>query len=248
VRDVRFQFTVVIAVLSAVVAVLGAGPPVTRASAGTVQVDATNSGASDVFSPDLIDITVGDTVQWNFTGDNPHSVTSTSAEAFDSGAAPMFPGDPPFTHTFNSAGSFTYKCIVHATMTGTVNVQAPTATAVAPTETREATHTPRPTDTPDLETSTATSVEGTPSPGREAATPEATTAAVEGAGPDASPTAPVVERRQLPATGMGRDQAGATVVRVIALAVGSAALLGASLTVALRRRVHRLNRRRFSKS
>lgn len=118
-----------------------------HASAATVQVDATNSGATDLFSPAIIDITVGDTVQWNFIGDNPHTVTSTSAESFDSGLTPKFPGDPAFTHTFNVAGSFSYRCIVHTAMTGTVNVQAPTATPEP-----AATDTPEPTDTPNRPT------------------------------------------------------------------------------------------------
>jgi plastocyanin len=84
------------------------------------------------FSPSTVTIQQGDTVRWTFIGQD-HSVTSHSgqAESFDSD-----PGDPDpehapgdtFSHTFSAAGSFTYFCKVHPSMTGRVNVQAPAGT------------------------------------------------------------------------------------------------------------------------
>jgi plastocyanin len=82
------------------------------------------------YSPASVQIQPGDTVTWTFAGpDLNHSVTSTAgqSESFDSdpNASPLHaPGDK-FSHTFNSAGRFTYFCKVHSFMTGTVQVGDP---------------------------------------------------------------------------------------------------------------------------
>ena len=86
----------------------------THAATVTVRV---GPGGSMSYSPDPVSIAVGDTVEWVW--DSPtHSVTAADKD-FDSGIQ-----DPPFTfsHTFTKAGSFQYFCLIHAMMTGTVNV------------------------------------------------------------------------------------------------------------------------------
>src|SRR2546426_230343 len=74
------------------------------------------------FSPRTVTINVGDTVVWTNTGGS-HTVTGDGSDPFcGSGFIPT-----SCSHTFNTAGTFTYRCIPHATsfnMRGTVIVQA----------------------------------------------------------------------------------------------------------------------------
>jgi plastocyanin len=77
------------------------------------------------FSPDPVNISVGDTVRWTW-GSSGHSTTSGSP-GFPNGLWDSGIQNQPFTfsHTFNSAGSFPYYCTVHGQccgMTGTINV------------------------------------------------------------------------------------------------------------------------------
>ena len=105
-------------------------------------------------------ITVGDTVQWNWIGAAPHSVTATDA-SFDEPAG-SFKASGTFSFTFNTVGSYTYACRVHPQMTGTIVVQAgaaPTNTP-EPNDTPTRTRTPEPDDTPQA---TAT-LAGNPTP------------------------------------------------------------------------------------
>lgn len=114
------------------------------ATAATVTVNL----ADNVFQPATMTINAGDTVHWNWTGSNPHSVTADDG-SFDSGTQTM-----PFTfdQTFSSAGTFPYHCNVHGAaggvgMSGTITVQqaaasTPTAGVAAPTSTRAAGTTP----------------------------------------------------------------------------------------------------------
>jgi plastocyanin len=71
------------------------------------------------FNPAVVDINVGDTVIWTFN-DPGHNVSAnnSSFRSGDPGAVPTF------QHTFNSAGSFNYRCEPHQAfgMIGTVNV------------------------------------------------------------------------------------------------------------------------------
>ena len=99
-------------------------------------------------------ISVGDTVTWQWAGSAPHTVTQCDASfttcppagGFDSGS--MTSGT--FSQTFNSVGSFEYRCNIHTTeMRGRINVAAqatPTAGA-SPTQTAGASPTASPTGT-----------------------------------------------------------------------------------------------------
>ena len=85
------------------------------------------------FMPASITIGQGDAVTWTWAGpDTNHSVTSDSnqADSWDSdpGRMPTAADHPPtstFSHTFNTAGTFTYHCKIHASMTGKVTVNLP---------------------------------------------------------------------------------------------------------------------------
>lgn len=73
---------------------------------------------NDVFTPSSRDAAVGGTVTWTWQSNGlDHSVT------FDDGG-PSSPvqGTGSFSRSFATAGSFPYRCTVHPTMTGVVNV------------------------------------------------------------------------------------------------------------------------------
>ena len=70
------------------------------------------------FSPASVSIAVGDTVTWHNTGQAPHNATGNNG-TFSTGT--IDPGSSA-SHTFNSAGTFSYICTIHPNMTGTVRV------------------------------------------------------------------------------------------------------------------------------
>lgn len=82
------------------------------------------------FVPPALTVHVGDTVKWtNNDGPIPHTVTATSGASFDSG---VFSGGETYSRTFNSEGLVSYRCNVHPTMTGTVDVVAADTTTTRP--------------------------------------------------------------------------------------------------------------------
>lgn len=77
------------------------------------------SSQSDyVFSPSSITVATGDTVSWTNNGAEPHDVTGSG---LDSGTLQSGQG---YSHTFTSAGDFSYICSLHPFMKGSVTVQA----------------------------------------------------------------------------------------------------------------------------
>lgn len=70
------------------------------------------------YSPDPVNIAVGETVTWVWHEDN-HSTTSDDG-LWESGVRNS--GGLPYSHTFPDAGSFGYHCSQHPGMTGTVVV------------------------------------------------------------------------------------------------------------------------------
>jgi plastocyanin len=73
------------------------------------------------YSPKEIEIKQGDTVVWTSQDGISHTVTADQGE-FDSGD--IVKGDPPFQHTFASAGEVKYHCDHHGGMKGKVTVTA----------------------------------------------------------------------------------------------------------------------------
>jgi len=71
------------------------------------------------FSPSSLQIQVGDTVRWQFSGGLVHTVTS------NTGLWHTQQSSGVFEHTFNSAGTFPYFCSLHFGMEGTIAVQEP---------------------------------------------------------------------------------------------------------------------------
>jgi plastocyanin len=103
-------------------------------------VDVAVGQGGDVFVPDTVNISVGDTVRWTWAQSG-HSVTSGPPCVPDSQyCSPndmnCFPGATSnqgfvYTHTFTEPGTYAYHCIVHCVigMTGVVNVSGSCAQA-----------------------------------------------------------------------------------------------------------------------
>lgn len=77
------------------------------------------------YEPQVVDVTVGDTVAWESLDNTVHTVTSGNPDVgpdgvFDSG---MISTGDTFEYTFTDAGSFDYYCTFHPWMIGTVNVE-----------------------------------------------------------------------------------------------------------------------------
>ena len=70
------------------------------------------------YRPASVPVTVGDTVSWSHVGDVAHTVTFSSGGP-DSGS--LSTGDT-FDVTFEQPGTFTYRCLFHSQMQGTVSV------------------------------------------------------------------------------------------------------------------------------
>jgi plastocyanin len=101
-----------------------APPPVadssTTVSAKTASVAILDgSSQSDyVFSPSSITVATGDTVNWTNNGAEPHDVTGSGL------ASGTLQSGQGYSHTFTSAGDFSYICSIHPFMEGSVTVQA----------------------------------------------------------------------------------------------------------------------------
>ncbi len=70
------------------------------------------------FSPASVEIAVGETVTWTNEDSATHTVTGD--DGIDSGSLAQ---GKTFTHTFASAGTFSYHCSIHPNMNGTVTVK-----------------------------------------------------------------------------------------------------------------------------
>jgi plastocyanin len=72
------------------------------------------------FSPEMIEIKTGQTVEWTNDDLTPHTVTSQGAGDLNSGS---IDAGTSWRHTFTQAGSFQYYCAFHPEMKGTVVVK-----------------------------------------------------------------------------------------------------------------------------
>lgn len=85
--------------------------------------------ANLAFSPATVSVNVGDSVTWTHQDSGiPHTVTADSG-AFNSG---QLNSGQSFSQTFTSAGTVTYHCDIHPTMTGSVVVAAASGGATTP--------------------------------------------------------------------------------------------------------------------
>ena len=95
--------------------------PTSTTSSGGNSVRIIDSGGTYAFSPDTLTIPKGTTVTWANTTFAPHTVTSDN-NAF-TGSSDISPSQT-FQMTFNTAGTFTYHCEIHAYMKATIVVTA----------------------------------------------------------------------------------------------------------------------------
>ena len=90
-----------------------AAVPTCGGSAGTPV-----AAADIAFNPNSVTVAAGATVTWTNGDQVPHTVTFNGGP--DCG---QFAAGSTVTATFPAAGTFTYKCTIHSSMTGTVVVQ-----------------------------------------------------------------------------------------------------------------------------
>jgi plastocyanin len=105
---------------------------------GLLGADAQDGAAVTIvdfaFQPASLEVPAGSTVTWTNSGAATHTVTADNG-AFDSGR--LAPG-ASFSQTFDTAGTFTYHCEIHAQMVGTIVViEASSTQASAPAQATE---------------------------------------------------------------------------------------------------------------
>lgn len=89
-----------------------AAAPTAVAAAGSVSI------RDFAFSPAAVTVTAGDSVTWVNTGKESHTATG---DGFNTGT---LKSGRSGSHTFASAGTFSYQCTIHPQMHGTVKVVA----------------------------------------------------------------------------------------------------------------------------
>jgi plastocyanin len=97
------------------------GSPVQFSATGFVQPPAPSVVSVTVedfaFDPSSARLAAGGSVTWTFSGGVAHNVT------FNSGSSSPTQGSGTFSRTFSATGSFSYRCTIHAEMSGTINVE-----------------------------------------------------------------------------------------------------------------------------
>ncbi|MFH1181629.1 MAG: cupredoxin domain-containing protein [Candidatus Woesearchaeota archaeon] len=93
------------------------GTPVSETSATpAAPADVELRIMNNAFAPSAITVRQGATVTWTNEDSVAHTVVSDSFES------PSLAKGQTFSHTFDTAGTFTYHCSIHPNMTGTVTV------------------------------------------------------------------------------------------------------------------------------
>jgi plastocyanin len=80
------------------------------------------------FTPATVTIAVGGTVTWTNNGPSTHTVAADDG-SFDSGNLSQ---GKTFSHTFQTAGTFSYHCGIHPFMKATVIVQQASSSSASP--------------------------------------------------------------------------------------------------------------------
>jgi plastocyanin len=97
-----------------------------QAGGPTVDVPAAEPGGTEVaiaefaFGPSELTVSVGDTVTWTNLDSAAHTATVSGGGPIDSGNLEQ---DDTYDHTFEEGGSFSYICVYHPFMTGTITVE-----------------------------------------------------------------------------------------------------------------------------
>ena len=92
----------------------------TQPTTGTgTAVSMTGAGVGGTFNPTTLTTQVGSTVVWTNADNEVHTTTSNAGLWNSNNVA----ANGTFSHQFTTAGTFAYRCTLHANMTGTVIVQ-----------------------------------------------------------------------------------------------------------------------------
>jgi plastocyanin len=117
------SFLTVITLAALLAACAPATPAATAAPVTSAPVSSGNEVKVDIsgfaFNPGTITIKVGQTVTWTNNDSASHNVKADDG----SFASSTLGNGASFSYTFNTAGTYTYKCGFHANMLGTVVVQ-----------------------------------------------------------------------------------------------------------------------------
>ena len=97
----------------------GGGDGGTTATSAAVGGEETVEIADLAFAPDELTVAVGSEVTWVNNDTVAHTATSDD-DVFDSG---NLDEGQEFSFTFDEAGTFSYVCEIHPTMTGTIVVE-----------------------------------------------------------------------------------------------------------------------------
>jgi plastocyanin len=125
-------------------ALLAAASSGTAAAEAGAQATAVTATAGNAFTPSAVTVTAGSTVTWTNVGGGLHNVAFTSGPAWTMPSSPSTSGWS-VARTFDTPGTFTYVCAVHANMTGAVTVTAATTPATPGTPAPTTPATPAPT-------------------------------------------------------------------------------------------------------
>lgn len=129
------------------------------------------------YAPASYEVGRGGTVTWCWAEGN-HSVTGSFA---DSGVRAK---DATFTHTFQTAGTFSYVCVVHGSMTGRIVVEQAAATTPPVSKSPSA----KPTVTPTTKPPTTPARTTSPVPRAQASTTPAVVPTLPPPSPTPTPT------------------------------------------------------------
>jgi plastocyanin len=92
----------------------------TQPTTGTgTAVSMTGAGVGGTFNPTTLTTNVGATVVWTNSDNEAHTTTSNTGLWNSNNVA----ANGTFSHQFTTAGTFAYRCTLHANMTGTIIVQ-----------------------------------------------------------------------------------------------------------------------------
>ncbi len=127
------------------VAVPASGPPATPSPGGTpLPPPGDILMAGRAFTPATVTVDAGTAVRWRNNDSREHTVTSGS-QAFDSG---LIAAGATFTRVFSTPGTFSYLCLIHPDMTGTIAVRGAGGATPPPPPPPTPTPVPTPVVTP----------------------------------------------------------------------------------------------------
>ena len=93
--------------------------PASAGSAGAVSIEIVDSGGHWGFSPNQVSVAAGTTVVWTNATEAAHTIQGDDLAFSDSG---LMASGASFEQTFDTPGTYTYRCGPHPDMVGTITV------------------------------------------------------------------------------------------------------------------------------